>query len=118
MIRIVDSLAIVRHLKSIFALLCLGLLLTAPAHAEDHIVTQKNKAFTVADANIKVGDTITFRNEDTVVHNIFSLSDPMSFDLGTYAPGETRQVAFKTMGTYLIECSIHPNMKLNVHVTN
>ena len=88
------------------------------AHAEDHVVTQKDKAFSATKLTAKVGDTITFRNEDSFVHNIFSLSDVQSFDLGTFGHGETRQIKVANKGTIEIECAVHPEMKLIVDVTD
>lgn len=85
-------------------------------HAETHIATQKNKSFTSNSLKVKVGDSIEFKNEDTVYHNIFSLSDLATFDLGSYGPGETRKVKFDKPGTIEIECAVHKNMKMKVEV--
>jgi plastocyanin len=50
------------------------------------------------------------------VHNIFSLSDAQSFDLGTFAKGETRKVKMEKEGQVEIECAVHPEMKMVVEV--
>lgn len=94
-------------------LLLLG---TAQAMAADFTVTQKNKAFSMANLNIKVGDKVAFRNEDTFAHNVFTLSDPMQFDLGTYPQGQAKTVVFTKPGQYDIECAIHPEMKMVINV--
>ena len=88
----------------------------APALGADHVVSQSGKAFSAATLKAKVGDTISFRNEDPFVHNIFSLSDVQSFDLGTFAKGEQRQVKLGTPGKIEVECAVHPEMKLVVEV--
>ena len=88
----------------------------APAFGADHVVSQSGKAFSVAALKAKVGDTISFRNEDPFVHNIFSLSDVQSFDLGTFAKGESRQVKLEKAGQVEVECAVHPEMKLVVEV--
>jgi plastocyanin len=90
--------------------------LSMPAHAGDHPVAQANKAFTVAALKAKVGDTVTFRNDDTFAHNVFSLSDTQNFDLGSYKKGETRQVKLTTPGVIEVECAIHPQMKMKIEV--
>jgi plastocyanin len=59
-----------------WALCCAGLLAAGSAHAAEHVVTQKNKAFSVKKLAVKVGDTIKFVNEDSFAHNVFSLSAP------------------------------------------
>ncbi len=88
----------------------------APAFGADHVVSQSGKSFSTAALKAKVGDTISFRNEDPFVHNIFSLSDVQSFDLGTFAKGELRQVKLGTPGKIEVECAMHPEMKLVVEV--
>lgn len=96
----------------------LALLLLSPAIAlaADHTVSQKGKAFSIANLTIKVGDKVAFRNDDPYAHNIFTLSDPMQFDLGTYPQGQSKSVAFTKPGQYEIECAIHPEMKMLINV--
>jgi len=93
-------------------------LLTMPVlgMAGEFSVAQKNKAFSQASLNIKVGDKVAFRNDDSFAHNVFSLSDPMNFDLGTYPQGQSKSVTFAQAGTYEIECAIHPEMKMLINV--
>ncbi len=87
-----------------------------PVHAEDHVVGQKNKQFTVSTIEIKKGDAIRFTNEDSFFHNVFSLSDTKSFDLGSYPQGEYKAVTFDQAGTVEVECAIHPSMHMTVVV--
>lgn len=92
-------------------------LAASAAHAsQEVVVTQKNKAFSSPKLTIHPGDKVTFRNEDTFVHNVFSLTDANSFDLGTYPQGQAKSVTFAKAGTYDIECAIHPEMKLQITV--
>ncbi len=65
---------------------------------------------------LNVGDSISFKNEDPFSHNIFSLSDTKTFDLGTYPQGQAKKVTFDKPGTVDVECAIHPDMKLTVEV--
>jgi plastocyanin len=100
-----------------YLLACIAIVAcAAPAGAADHLVSQNGKAFSVAALKAKVGDTISFRNEDPFVHNIFSLSDVQSFDLGTFAKGESRQVKLEKPGKIEVECAVHPEMRLVVEV--
>jgi plastocyanin len=100
-----------------FVPVALSLLLVAPAFAADHQVTQNAKAFSTKALKAKVGDTVSFRNDDAFVHNIFSLSDTQTFDLGTFAKGETRKVKLEKEGTVEVECAVHPEMKMTVEVS-
>jgi plastocyanin len=88
----------------------------AAANAADIEVVQKNKKFSTTAVKAKVGDTLVFRNDDPFFHNIFSLTEGQSFDLGSYPQGESRKVVVKKEGTLEIECAIHPDMKLKVQV--
>jgi len=54
---------------------------------------------------------------DPIFHNIYSLSKPKSFDLGSYDKGQTRQVIFPRPGIVEIYCHLHPNMQATVVVT-
>ncbi|MET0534709.1 MAG: plastocyanin/azurin family copper-binding protein [Steroidobacter sp.] len=94
-----------------------SVLLAAPAFAADHQVTQNGKAFSTTTLKAKVGDTVSFRNDDPFVHNIFSLSDTQNFDLGTFAKGETRKVKLEKEGKVEVECAVHPEMKMVVEVS-
>ncbi|MEB0136888.1 plastocyanin/azurin family copper-binding protein [Actimicrobium sp. CCC2.4] len=96
--------------------LLLPLLLVLPAQAKDFTVTQKDKKFSQTKLEVKVGDVVNFKNEDPFAHNIFSLSDIKTFDLGSYPQGQSKSVAFDKPGTVEIECSVHPDMKLIVEV--
>lgn len=97
-------------------ILLIGILLPFFAVAETHTVGQKNKAFTQSELTIKKGDTVNFVNNDSFFHNVFSLSDTQMFDLGSYPQGESREVVFETEGTVEVECAIHPEMSMEIHV--
>jgi plastocyanin len=94
----------------------LGLVMASPVLAETHTVAQSKKAFVLLKLKAKVGDTVAFRNDDDFAHNVFSLSDAQSFDLGSYKKGETRTVKLATPGVVEVECAIHPEMKMTIEV--
>ena len=86
------------------------------ALAQEFTVGQEDKKFSVSTLTVKVGDQVRFLNNDPFFHNIFSLSDIKTFDLGSYPKGQSRTVTFTNPGTVEIECAIHPDMKLKVEV--
>ncbi|MCR2745810.1 plastocyanin/azurin family copper-binding protein [Limnobacter parvus] len=86
------------------------------AHATEHVVEQKNKKFVVKQLNVTVGDSVSFKNSDDVNHNVFSLSDTKTFDLGSYPKGQARKVTFDKAGMVEVECAIHPDMRMEVNV--
>lgn len=89
----------------------------APGAANHHVVDQKNKKFSVKAMQVKVGDKVTFQNQDPFFHNIFSLSDTSTFDLGSYPKGEARSVTMENPGLVDVECAIHPSMHMTIEVT-
>ena len=103
-------------MKRVAATLAVVAVLGAPAYAAEHQVDQKDKAFSKKTLKIKVGDTVEFKNSDSIAHNIFSLSDPKSFDFGSYTPGQSKKVTFDKAGKVEVECSIHPTMQMVIEV--
>ncbi|HEY9147056.1 MAG TPA: plastocyanin/azurin family copper-binding protein [Thiobacillus sp.] len=93
-----------------------AVLANVQAFAGEYEVGQKNKAFTVNELNIKVGDTVSFPNQDPFFHNVFSLSPVKTFDLGSYPKGETKTITFDKAGKVDVECAIHPNMQMTINV--
>src|SRR3954470_6189504 len=81
-----------------------------PAPARGKVVTQRNKAFVPHVLAIPVGTKVSFRNDDPIFHNIFSLSKPNDFDTGLYKQGATYQQTFKHTGVVQILCNIHSSM--------
>jgi plastocyanin len=81
-----------------------------PTAAHGKVVTQRNKTFIPHVLVVPVGTKVSFRNEDPIFHNIFSLSKPNDFDTGLYKQGATYQQTFKRAGVVQILCNIHSSM--------
>ena len=69
-----------------------------PAPARGKVVTQRNKTFIPHVLAVPVGTKVSFRNEDAIFHNVFSLSKPNDFDTGLYKQGATYTQTFKRAG--------------------
>jgi len=59
---------------------------------------------------IPVGSTVRFPNHDPFNHNVFSVSEPNSFDLGLYGRGEAKGYMFTHAGLVRVYCNVHPRM--------
>jgi plastocyanin len=64
---------------------------------------------------VKVGDTVTWTNDDTALHTVTSGipgdSNPgIEFDSSSLAPGTTFQHTFTIGGTFNYYCTLHPYM--------
>ena len=98
------------------ALIISGLVFSGMASAADFTVGQKDKQFTEKEMNIAVGDTVHFRNDDPFSHNVYSLSEVKSFDLGSYPKGDSRSVTFDQAGLVEVGCAIHFDMEMKINV--
>jgi plastocyanin len=97
-------------------LLIAALALTAVGASDAHSVSQKNKAFSQAALTVKPGEDVTFTNDDVVVHNVFSATPGLAFNLKTQPPGTSAHVSFDKEGAVDVRCAIHPTMKLTITV--
>jgi len=97
----------------------LGICLAAAAslvHADEITVGQANKTFTPDTASAKVGDKVTFKNDDSVAHNVQVTNGDNKDNLGLLKPGESKSVDLTQPGTYDVQCLIHPKMKMTITV--
>ena len=94
-------------------LFLLFLLLPGSALAADHVVSQKGRAFRPAEMTINRGESLTFTNEDSFIHQIYV--DGL-FDSEEKAPGENLNETFPRAGTFQVRCHIHPTMRMTLRV--
>ena len=81
-----------------------------PALPQKVSIRQADKRFLPKVLPILAGTTVDFPNDDTVFHNVFSLSKAGPFDLGIYPQGTSKSVTFENPGLVKIYCNIHPQM--------
>jgi plastocyanin len=97
--------------------------LEGPGPADDRLAAattpmqQIDRRFSPDLLVVPAGTTVSFPNMDPIFHNIFSLSKPREFDLGSYKKGESRSVEFPRAGIIEVYCHLHPNMEATVVVT-
>jgi plastocyanin len=77
---------------------------------------QRGERFVPHIVAIGVGGTVDFPNSDPTFHNVFSLSDVRSFDLGRYATGRSKTVRFDKPGVVRVFCDIHAHMSAFIFV--
>ena len=65
---------------------------------------------------IPVGSTVNFPNHDPISHNLFSLSQNNSFDLGIYRRDAGKSHTFTNPGLVNVYCNVHPNMSAVIQV--
>ncbi len=105
------------RLTSMFLLTAVSsLVIAADEEPATYIVDQKDKQFSMSYVKLRVGGSIDFRNSDPWMHNVFSLSEVQSFDLGSYPKPQAKRVVFDKVGKVDVECAIHPQMHMVVEV--
>ena len=85
---------------------------SAAGGASGTAVSIANFAFNPADVTVKVGQSVTWTNNDTTTHTVTGAD----FDSGPLAPGATYSHTFATAGTFDYHCSIHTSMTGKVTV--
>lgn len=83
-----------------------------------YLIYTHNKQFEPASLVIPLGSTISFPNQDEILHNVFSVTPQSSFDLGIYGEGKSAEYTFKKAGLVLINCNVHQAMQANVLVVD
>jgi plastocyanin len=99
-----------------YLLMISGFVVSVLAAGQSHVITQKDKTFSVPELTVKAGETIVFKNDDDVTHNTFSQTPGFEFNSKTQAPGTEHSVNFDKSGTVEVRCAIHPKMKTVIHV--
>jgi len=105
----------------IFTLFIFIGLLPFALSAAEITITQEDTSFKqngklVEKITINKGDVVHFLNQDPIFHNLFSLSDLYTFDLGSYPKGVSKSVTFDKAGMTDVECAIHPEMYMEIEV--
>ena len=91
--------------------------LPPPARAaSSYHVTLKTYAFHPAALNIKIGDTVTWTNQDTAAHNVVTTSGPATLHSPMLPKGRSWSFTFRLAGTYAYYCSVHPDMRAQIVV--
>ena len=79
-----------------------------PAVSNDNKVYMKNSTFSPASLGFAVGGTITWINDDNMIHTV--TADDGSFNSGDLHPGATFRRTFNIPGTVPYHCSYHRGM--------
>jgi plastocyanin len=73
-------------------------------------ITMKSKAFEPHVSVVAVGASVEFPNQDSIFHNVFSVSGENRFDLDLYKKPKSATKVFEHPGLVRIYCNIHPQM--------
>jgi plastocyanin len=82
---------------------------SAQQAATTHTIVIKAMKYQPAELEVRVGDTVEWKNEDFVAHTVTARDK--SFDSGKIAPGSSWKITLNKAGTIDYGCVPHPNMK-------
>ena len=94
-------------------MLALASALPGAAHAANLEVKIDNFTFGPQKLTVKVGDTVTWINEDDIPHTVVSVGKFRSKALDTE---DKYSFTFTTAGTYEYFCGLHPHMQGSIVV--
>jgi plastocyanin len=73
-------------------------------------IIQRDKRFTPAVTVVTVGTPVSFPNQDTVRHHVYSFSPTKVFDIKLYVGRPAKPVVFDKPGIAVLGCNIHDTM--------
>lgn len=88
----------------------------SPQDPKTVVMTTRQKTFQPRVVAVNPGSTVRFPNEDTILHNVFSVSPGNSFDLGFYRRGDGKAWTFEKPGLVRVFCNVHYSMAAHVLV--
>jgi plastocyanin len=83
------------------------------ARCEDQTITIDNFTFAPAQLVVKVGTTVTWKNQDDIPHTVVSAGKFKSKALDT---DDSFSFTFTMVGDYTYFCSLHPHMTGTIKV--
>lgn len=91
---------------------------TPAARAKEAQIEQKSRKFMPIMTVVQTGSEISFPNNDTVRHHVYSFSPAKPFELKLYSGTPGTPILFDKPGTVVIGCNIHDQMVAYIQVVN
>jgi plastocyanin len=76
-------------------------------------IVEKDFQFNPSSLTVKVGDKVTFDNQDSAAHHVVVGTT----DLGDQQPGSSVTWTADKAGTFPVKCTIHPSMTGQINVS-
>jgi plastocyanin len=108
--------ALVRSLAALLIASWFVALTSLQADAASQSVTMAGYAFQPVQVSVRVGDSVTWTNQDQAPHDATATSAPVMFHSPTLSTGQSWTYTFTQPGTYSYICSIHPSMRAQIVV--
>ena len=82
------------------------------------VMDQKNRKFVPQVLVVRTGTVVSFPNNDTVSHQVYSFSPARRFQLPLYKGATHSPVTFDAAGLVVLGCNIHDEMVGYIYVTD
>lgn len=90
----------------------------APKPRQGAEIAQKGRKFLPLVSVVQTGTDISFPNNDTIRHHVYSFSSAKTFELKLYSGVPASPVRFDKPGTVVLGCNIHDQMLAYIHVVD
>jgi len=87
---------------------------------EPVVMDQRGQQFIPALLVARVGQPVEFRNGEGIVHNVYvtrTIGGGVELNVST-DPGQAHTHTFTAVGTYEVQCDIHPSMRATVAIVD
>ena len=91
---------------------------TAVTRMKGAEIEQKSRKFMPVMTVVQTGTEVSFPNNDTMRHHVYSFSPAKPFELKLYSGTPGTPVLFDKPGTVVIGCNIHDQMVAYIQVVN
>ncbi|MGQ2966640.1 MAG: methylamine utilization protein [Methylophilus sp.] len=81
-------------------------------------IVQKNKLFNPKITVVQTGTNISFPNEDSFRHHVYSFSPAKKFELKLYSGVPTNPLPFEQAGVVTLGCNIHDSMLGYIYIVD
>lgn len=81
-------------------------------------IEQKGRKFSPLVTVIQTGTEVSFPNNDTVRHHVYSFSPAKIFDIKLYSGVPGKPILFDKAGTVVVGCNIHDQMVAYIQVVS
>jgi plastocyanin len=82
----------------------------APSESEATTVTIRESCFVTTLLRVQPGTTVTFANEDSMMHNVYSLENTVLIRESQLQPGAQASIWIEKPGLLMYYCTLHPSM--------
>ncbi len=102
----------------VFAFMAVALTISGvgTAAADEYVISQKKRKFTPSVLVAKIGDKVTYLNDDRFAHNLFSETPGHEFDVRKQMPGDRHTITLDRKGVIEVRCAIHSRMRMKITV--